>query len=66
MGQHYKAVELLDQFTKVYCRDDSDIENHPLKFRCQGCEFQRKGFCLIKVFAYRNEPTYLNFGSMSR
>ena len=58
-----QAVEALDKFTKIYCRDNSVKDD--LVFRCKQCEFEMlNGKCLVKVMAYKLCPDYKDFGSM--
>jgi hypothetical protein len=58
-----QAVEHLDWFTKLYCRDKS-ITND-LAFRCKQCEFEMPdGTCLVKVMARKLCPDYKDFGAM--
>jgi hypothetical protein len=61
-----KAVVLLDLFTKIYCRYRNDYDRFDdLKFRCDECPFKKEDEkCLVKVFAYKYEPDYRDFGSM--
>ena len=60
---NYKAVELLDLFTKEFCRDESVIDD--LVFRCKECPFRLKdGKCQVKIFKRKFCPDYKDFGSM--
>lgn len=60
-----QAVEALDKFTKIYCRDDSIKDD--LIFRCSQCEFRMQDeTCLAKVMARKLCPDYKDFGSMGR
>ena len=57
------AVEALDCFTKIYCRD-KDVQND-LVFRCSQCLFEMNdGICLVKKMARKLCPDYKEFGSM--
>lgn len=58
-----QAVEHLDWFTKLYCRDKSITDD--LAFRCEQCEFEMPdGKCLVKVIARKLCPDYKDFGAM--
>jgi hypothetical protein len=58
-----QAVEHLDWFTKLYCRDKSITDD--LAFRCEQCEFEMPdGRCLVKVMARKLCPNYKDFGAM--
>lgn len=58
-----QAVEHLDWFTKLYCRDKSITDD--LAFRCEKCEFEMPdGRCLVKVMARKLCPDYKDFGAM--
>ena len=58
-----QAVEHLDWFTKLYCRDKSITDD--LVFRCEQCEFEMPdGGCLVKVMARKLCPDYKDFGAM--
>ena len=58
-----QAVEHLDWFTKLYCRDKSITDD--LAFRCEQCEFEMPdGWCLVKVMARKLCPDYKDFGAM--
>lgn len=62
----YKAVMLLDLFTKTFCRYRKDYERFDdLKFRCNECPFQKENReCLVKLFQNKYAPGYKEFGSM--
>ena len=53
-------------FCKNYCRYPKDYERFDdLKFRCNGCVFLKEDEkCMVKEFKCKNEPDYINFGSM--
>lgn len=58
-----QAVEHLDWFTKIYCRDKSITDD--LAFRCDKCEFEMPDDrCLVKVMARKLCPDYRDFGAM--
>lgn len=58
-----QAVEHLDWFTKLYCRDKSITDD--LAFRCEQCEFEMPDDrCLVKVMARKLCPDYKDFGAM--
>lgn len=58
-----QAVEHLDWFTKLYCRDKSITDD--LAFRCEQCEFEMPdGRCLVKAMASKLCPDYKDFGAM--
>lgn len=58
-----QAVEHLDWFTKLYCRDKSITDD--LIFRCEQCEFELPdGRCLVKAMARKLCPDYKDFGAM--
>lgn len=58
-----QAVEALDRFTKIYCRDESITDD--LMFRCPQCDFGLSdGKCLVKTMARKLCPDYKDFGSM--
>lgn len=58
-----QAVEHLDRFTKLYCRDKSMTDD--LAFRCRKCEFEMPDkTCLVKVMARKLCPDYKDFGAM--
>ena len=58
-----QAVEHLDWFTKLYCRDKSITDD--LAFRCKQCEFAMPdGICLVKAMAKKLCPDYKDFGAM--
>lgn len=58
-----QAVEHLDRFTKIYCRDKSITDD--LAFRCGKCEFEMPDkTCLVKVMARKLCPDYKDFGAM--
>ena len=58
-----QAVEHLDWFTKLYCRDKSITDD--LAFRCEQCEFEMPdGRCLVKAMARKLCPDYKDFGAM--
>lgn len=61
-----KSVEILDRFTKTYCRYWNDYERfNDLKFRCEECIFQKAdGTCLVKMFKVKYAPDYIDFGAM--
>lgn len=61
---YHKAVELLDLFTKEFCRDKSVKDD--LVFRCEECPFEinDSGQCLVKIFKCKFCPEYKDFGSM--
>ena len=60
---YHKAVELLDLFTKEFCRDK--LVKDDLVFRCKECTFETEdGKCLLKVFKNKFAPDYKDFGSM--
>ena len=57
------AVMALDLFTKLYCKDDTVVDD--LVFRCSECEFEAQDKrCLVKVMARKLAPNYREFGSM--
>ena len=57
------AVELLDRFAKIFCKDDTVTDD--LVFHCKQCAFEMPdGTCLVKVMAARLCPDYKDFGSM--
>lgn len=60
------AVELLDLFTKTFCRYKNDYERFDdLKFRCDECPFRAENDkCLVKSFKNKYAPDYREFGSM--
>ena len=59
----YKAVELLDHFTKAFCIDATVTDD--LAFRCGECPFATQdGKCLVKLFKNQFAPDYKEFGSM--
>ena len=59
----YKAVEILDQFTKVFCIDSEVTDD--LAFRCKECPFEMEnGICLVKKFCRKFAPDYKDFGAM--
>jgi hypothetical protein len=58
-----QAVEHLDWFTKLYCRDKSITDD--LAFKCEQCEFEMPDDrCLVKVMARKLCPDYKDFGAM--
>ena len=58
-----QAVEHLDWFTKLYCRDKSITDD--LAFKCEQCEFEMPdGTCLVKVMTRKLCPDYKDFGAM--
>lgn len=61
----HKAVELLDRFTKSFCRDKNVNLFDDLVFRCKECPFEiENGECLVKIFKQKFYPDYKDFGSM--
>ena len=65
-GEIHESVNLLDLFTKTFCRYPNDYGRFgDLKFRCDECPFQQEnGDCLCKIFKNRYAPDYKDFGSM--
>jgi len=62
-NDEYKAVEILDQFTKAFCVDASVTDD--LAFRCSVCPFEMPdNICLVKKFKNKFAPDYKDFGSM--
>ena len=62
-----EAVHGLDIFTKNWCMNCEEVEKQKdLVFRCNECEFNDSGMCLIKSFAHEHEHEYplKDFGSM--
>ena len=62
-NDNIRSVMALDLFTKLYCKDNTVIDD--LVFRCSECEFEAQDKrCLVKVMAHKLSPNYKEFGSM--
>lgn len=62
-NDNVRAVMALDLFTKLYCKDNTVVDD--LVFRCSECEFEAQDKrCLVKVMAHKLAPNYREFGSM--
>ena len=58
-----KAVALLNEFTKTFCRYPNDYERFgDSKFRCKECPFKQGSSCRCKEFKLRYDPDYKRFG----
>lgn len=58
-----KSIELLDLFTKIYCRYRSDYQRFGgLKFRCDECPFSKPdGKCTCEEFIHKYASDFKDF-----